>query len=143
MDVALGSSPPEPAPRHPGLELREQLERLKISQAELAAFIGVLPSKLSMVIHGKRGITPQLAWLLSMALGTSPMFWMKRQALWDLHQCKPKVQLPRLRPPLEPDSPLGCVQQGLYLQREAPALPRLRASAVPGRHNGRARQSAG
>jgi addiction module HigA family antidote len=140
VDVAPGSSPPEPAPRHPGLELREQLERLAISQAELAEYIGILPSKLSMVIHGTRGITPELAWLLSMALGTSPMFWMKRQALWDLDQRKPKVHLPRLRLATKPDPLLGPVRQDLHPQRDGPALPVPRPSA---RREDQARRSTG
>ena len=143
MDVAGGRTPTEQAPRHPGVVLHEYLERLAISQVELAGYIGISPSKLSMVIHGRRGITPELAWKLSMALGTTPMFWMKLQALWDLEQCRPSVQLQPLRPPTQPDSQIGHVQQGLYLRREASSLPLPHPVTVPARCNSRAQQSAG
>jgi addiction module HigA family antidote len=122
--------------------LHEYLERLTISQVELAGYIGISPSKLSMVIHGRRGITPELAWGLSMALGTTPMFWMKLQALWDLEQCKPSVQLQPLRPPTQPDSQLGRVQQGLYLRRQAASLPLPQPFTMPAGSNGQAQQSA-
>ena len=47
-----------------------------ISQAQFARHLGWTYAKLNEIIHEKRGITPDTAIDLSMALGTTPMFWL-------------------------------------------------------------------
>lgn len=97
MDERSGSQPPlTERPRHPGAVLRQILEHHGIAQAELAAYIGVSASELSMIIHGRRAITPRLAWLLSMALATTPEFWMELQIAWALHRAKPVARIPAM-----------------------------------------------
>lgn len=48
---------------------------------------------------GKRGITPETAWLLSQALGTSPQLWMSLQAKHDLAKHRPERATKPILPP--------------------------------------------
>jgi addiction module HigA family antidote len=75
---------------------RDFLERYRISQTQLAHHIGHPASNLNSVIHSHRDITPHLAWLLAMALGTTPEFWMERQVAYDLHRVRPQTSLPAM-----------------------------------------------
>lgn len=70
----------------PGEILKEEfLEPLGISQYRLAKAIGKPESAISDIVHGKRSITPEMAWLLGRALGTSAQFWLN---LENEHQLK-------------------------------------------------------
>ncbi len=61
---------------HPGqILLLEYLEPLGVSQAEFARHLGVPIQRVNELIRGKRGVTPETAWLLSASLGTTPEFW--------------------------------------------------------------------
>ncbi|WP_373432547.1 HigA family addiction module antitoxin [Geothrix sp. 21YS21S-2] len=42
------------------------------------------------LVRGKRGVTPDTAWLLSKALSTTPEFWLNLQAAYDLAQTRPQ-----------------------------------------------------
>ena len=59
------------------------------SQVAFAAHLGIPVQRLNELVRGKRGITPDTAWLLSQALGTTPDFWMNLQAAYDLAVCRP------------------------------------------------------
>jgi addiction module HigA family antidote len=48
-------------------------------------------------VRGKRGVTPETAWLLSQALNTTPEFWLNLQAAYDLAITRPARQVSRLR----------------------------------------------
>lgn len=56
--------------------LEEFLQPLGISQYRLAKAIGKPQSAISDIVHGRRAITPEMAWLLGRALGTTPRFWL-------------------------------------------------------------------
>jgi len=71
-------------PIHPGLVLQDELEELGVSQSALAAHIGVLPKTINEICRGKRGISVEMAWKLSKALGASPNFWLNLQNNWEL-----------------------------------------------------------
>ena len=47
-------------------------------------------------MRGKRGVTPDTAWLLAQAFGTTPEFWMNLQVAYDLVRNKPDEQVGRL-----------------------------------------------
>ena len=67
-------------PTHPGeMLLEEFLKPLGITQVAFAAHIGVSFKRINEIVNGRRAITPQTAWLLSKALGTTPQFWMNLQ----------------------------------------------------------------
>jgi antitoxin HigA-1 len=83
--------PTHRAPTHPGEVLLEEfLTPLGITQVRLAAHIGVPVQRVNELIRGKRGVTPETAWLLSRAFDTTPEFWLNLQAICDLYQSRPK-----------------------------------------------------
>jgi addiction module HigA family antidote len=77
-------------PTHPGEILREEfLEPIGATQVALAEHIGVPVQRINEIVRGKRGITPETAWLLSQALDTTPEFWINLQTLHDLAKSRP------------------------------------------------------
>ena len=72
----------------PGEILREEfLEPLGISQYRLfrlAKAIGKPQSAISDIVHGRRAITPEMAWLLGKALGTTAQFWLNLENTYQL-----------------------------------------------------------
>jgi len=82
---------------HPGqLLLHEFLEPLGLTQAALARHLDIPAHRISDLIRGKRGMTPDLAWMLAQALGTTPEFWMRLQVQYDLTAHRPKRKVERL-----------------------------------------------
>jgi len=85
-------------PTHPGeILLEEFLTPLGITQVQLAAHIGVKVQRVNELVRGKRGVTPETAWLLSKALKTTPEFWLNLQANCDLYQSRPQRAIRPLR----------------------------------------------
>jgi antitoxin HigA-1 len=77
-------------PTHPGeILLEEFLVPLAISQVQLASHIGVPTQRVNELVRGKRGVTPDTAWLLSKAFSTSPEFWLNLQSAYDLAKTRP------------------------------------------------------
>lgn len=64
--------------------VEEFLEPLGISQYRLAKAIGKPQSAISDIVHGRRAITAEMAWLLGKALGTSPQFWLNLDTTYRL-----------------------------------------------------------
>lgn len=92
-------------PTHPGeMLLEEFLKPLGMTQVAFANHIGVPRQRINKIIRGKRGVTPETAWLLSQALGTTPEFWMNLQRNYDLVKKRPEKEVPRLRV----DAATGC-----------------------------------
>lgn len=70
---------------HPGeILLKDFLEPLGVTQVAFASHIGVPVQRVNEIIRGKRGITPETAWLLSQSLETTPDFWTNLQSAHDL-----------------------------------------------------------
>ncbi|MCP3904145.1 MAG: HigA family addiction module antidote protein [Planctomycetes bacterium] len=85
-------------PTHPGVVLLEEfLGPLGVTQVAFAEHIGVSVQRVNEVVRGKRGVTPETAWLFSQALGTTPEFWINLQANHDLAANRPKKSVRRLR----------------------------------------------
>ena len=85
-------------PTHPGEILREDfLVPLGQTQVALAAHIGVPIQRINVLVRGKRGVTPETAWLLSQALDTTPEFWLNLQANHDLAVNRPARKIRRLK----------------------------------------------
>ncbi len=77
-------------PTHPGeILLEDFLRPLGLTQVALAKHLGVPLQRVNQLVRGKRGITPETAWLLSQALGTTAEFWMNLQTSRDLVLAKP------------------------------------------------------
>ncbi len=84
-------------PTHPGVILsREFLAPLGVSQVAFAAHLGVPEQRINELVRGKRGITPETAWLLSQALDTTPEFWINLQTAYDLARSRPAEPVQRL-----------------------------------------------
>jgi addiction module HigA family antidote len=84
-------------PTHPGeILLEEFLVPMNISQVAFAAHIGVPIQRVNEIVRGKRGVTPETAWLFAQALGTSPEFWLNLQTNYDLVRFRPKRQVRRM-----------------------------------------------
>jgi len=84
-------------PTHPGqILLEEFLNPLGLSQVALAGHIGLSVQRVNEIVRGKRGVTPETAWLFAEAFGTSPEFWLNLQANYDLVRYRPKRQVARV-----------------------------------------------
>ena len=84
-------------PTHPGVILgQEFLVPFGISQVAFAAHLSVPVQRINELIKGKRGVTPETAWLLSQALNTTPEFWINLQSAYDLARSRPSRPIERL-----------------------------------------------
>lgn len=82
--------PRKRVPTHPGEILSEEfLKPLGITQVALAAHLDVPVQRINELVKGKRGVTPETAWLLAGALNTSPQFWLNLQSNHDLVRARP------------------------------------------------------
>ena len=89
--------PENRVPSHPGTILAEEfLTPLGVTQVALAAHIGAPVQRINEIVRGKRGITPDTAWLLAGAFGTSPEFWVNLQTTYDLARNQPKKGIKKL-----------------------------------------------
>lgn len=71
--------------------LHEFLEPLGLQRPEAAQRLGISANHLNEVVLGKRRITPDTAIRLSRFLTTSPEFWIRLQADWDLQRTARRV----------------------------------------------------
>lgn len=84
-------------PPHPGEFITGiYLEPNGISGRRLAATIGVASSTLGRVLNGSSRVTPEIALLLSKALGRSPESWLAMQSNHDLWIARKNVDLGRV-----------------------------------------------
>lgn len=83
---------------HPGqILLQEYLIPLGQTQKNLADHLGVPTQRINELVRGKRGVTPDTAWLLSQAFETTPEFWMNLQNNHDLSMLEPKRTVAKLQ----------------------------------------------
>ena len=66
--------------------LEEFLKPMAIGQVEAARQLGISLNRLNEIVLGKRSITADTALRLGRLLKTSPQFWMRLQADWDLQE---------------------------------------------------------
>jgi addiction module HigA family antidote len=72
---------------HPGELLREEfLEPLGMTAYQLAKRIGVEQTRISEILHGKRGISADTALRLARCFSTSAQMWMNFQARDELEE---------------------------------------------------------
>ena len=63
---------------------------MELGQVDAAHRLGISLNRLNEIVIGKRGVTADTALRLAKLLKTSPQFWMRLQADWDLHQAMQK-----------------------------------------------------
>ena len=73
-----------PNPAHPGEIIQEYMEGLGLTVSALAAHLKITRANLSRIIHGKTGVSAEMALRLSAAFGTSAEVWIRLQAHYDL-----------------------------------------------------------
>ena len=71
-------------PAHPGEIIQEYMEGLDLTVSALAAQLKSTRVNLSRMIHGRTGVSAEMALRLSEAFGTSPQVWVRLQANYDL-----------------------------------------------------------
>jgi addiction module HigA family antidote len=83
---------------HPGEHLAEVIAELGMTAAQLAREIEVPPNRITGILHATRGITADTALRLGRHFGTSPVFWMNLQQIYDLRRAEQEIgdQLRRL-----------------------------------------------
>ncbi len=78
---------------HPGqVLLKEFLDPLKLTQADLARAIRIPQNRINELIRGKRGVSPETALLLSGYFKNSPEFWMNLQSASDLTRVRAELR---------------------------------------------------
>ncbi len=83
---------------HPGEVLLEEfLKPLEITQVAFARHIEVPLQRVNEIIRGKRGVTPNTAWLFAQALGTTPELWLNLQRNHDLAKSRPDKEIQKLQ----------------------------------------------
>ena len=77
-------------PIHPGETLREDLDALGMSAAELARRIEVPVNRITEILNGRRSVTGDTALRLGRFFGTSGEFWLNLQKLYELRRAEQK-----------------------------------------------------
>jgi addiction module HigA family antidote len=67
-----------------------------VPQTALAQKLGIPVQRINEIGNGKRGITPEAAWLSSGAFNTTPEFWTNLQAAHDLARARPRKRAARI-----------------------------------------------
>ena len=76
-------------PPHPGRSIKDScLNALGLSLTEGARVLGVARHTLSRVINGQAGISPDMAFRLEKAFGSSADVWLRMQAAYDLAKAR-------------------------------------------------------
>ena len=59
--------------------------------------VDAVHQRINELVRGKRGVTPETAWLLGQALDTTPEFWLNLQAAYDLATSRPAKKVRPLK----------------------------------------------
>jgi antitoxin HigA-1 len=76
---------------HPGEILGEELEARSLSAHALALKLRVPANRISEIIAGRRGISPETALRLARYFGNSAGFWMRLQSHYDLEMAEKQL----------------------------------------------------
>lgn len=72
----------------PGDFISDELHARAWTQADLARILGRPLQTVNAIINGKKAVTPQTAWELGAAFGTSPEFWMNLEMSYRMAQVR-------------------------------------------------------
>ena len=83
---------------HPGeFVLEECLKPLNLSITAGAKALGVTRLTLSNLVNAKNGVSPEMAFRLSKAFGSTPGMWLRLQMEWDLeHVDESKIHVQKV-----------------------------------------------
>ncbi|SKB99655.1 addiction module antidote protein, HigA family [Lachnospiraceae bacterium] len=68
---------------HPGYYLKELVDESGLTQEDFAKRLGTTPKNLSILIRGEQGLSIDIATKLSRMLGTTIVYWLKLQQMYD------------------------------------------------------------
>ena len=115
-------------PKHPGRILFEQaMTPLGVSRNKLARDIDVPVGRISDIVAGKRGVTPDTALRFAKYFGTTAELWLRLQADYDLHvartttwpKAEPKVAV--LEPSSDPVPAFAPASAPVAVQPHSPS----------------------
>lgn len=75
-------------PVHPGRILADEMAARRLSSNALALKLRVPANRISEIVAGKRGITPETALRIGRYLGTGGALWIRLQADYDLAEAE-------------------------------------------------------
>ena len=104
----MTSTKPTPWIKHPGYYIREEIEAREWLQRDLAFILGCKEQAVTMILNGKRGISPEMAKSLGHAFDVPAEFFANLQKAYDLA----RAQEP------QPDVAVRARLQGRYPLRE-------------------------
>ena len=85
-------------PTHPGIILKQEfLDPLGLSQQSFADHLQIPIQRINGIVRGRRAVTPETAWLLAQALGTTPEFWVNLQTSHDLARSRTGKRVRQLK----------------------------------------------
>jgi addiction module HigA family antidote len=84
-------------PPHPGELIGDSLGELGVSISEAARVLGVTRQQLHNVITGRSAITPEMAFRLEQALGSSADTWLRMQMNYELAQIRRRASSIRVK----------------------------------------------
>ena len=85
-------------PTHPGIILLEDfLKPTNLTQIALAEHLRVPVQRINEIVKGKRGVTPETAWLFAKIFSTTPEFWLNLQVNYDLYTHIPMMNIVPLK----------------------------------------------
>ncbi len=71
-------------PVHPGRILKRELTARELSANRLALSLRLPSGRITEILNGKRGISPETALRLGRYFGNSPRFWLNLQTSYEL-----------------------------------------------------------
>lgn len=71
---------------HPGRVLKREMASREISANRLALALRVPSNRITAIVSGQRGISPDTALRLSRYFGNSARFWLNLQTSYDLEE---------------------------------------------------------
>jgi len=71
-------------PVHPGRILKRELAARGLSANRLALELRVPSGRITDILGGKRGVSPETALRLARFIGNSPRFWLNLQTAYEL-----------------------------------------------------------
>jgi addiction module HigA family antidote len=78
-------------PIHPGRLLRRELAARSLSANALALALRTPSGRITDILNGKRGVSPETALRLGRYFGNSARFWLNLQTSWELANVEAKM----------------------------------------------------
>lgn len=76
---------------HPGRILKRELEARDLSANRLAISLRLPSGRITDILNGKRGITPDTALRLARFFGNSARFWLNLQTAYELAMAEKEI----------------------------------------------------